>query len=365
MKIKITASLVIVLTILFSSCAKNTFNETSSVTTSPDTTVAQTTNPVITAIQTSNPVVTTVEETTSVITAVHESTTGSEYVSNITTETATATIDYTNSINSATFLIRKPELETYRNMLDPKLQPIYDDFISKISNYETFVVDFTKVNYDFEEFYMLTDALRCDYNEIRLFLETSELYSDEMYKGNPRYISVSYEYNWLIRDSFDPDFMNEYMEEINEICDEIISRMPNGTNADKYKFLGNEIIKMTYYGENDVNNVPNEEVDWSYAYLNGPLLSGKAVCQGYAYAYKYLCNRAGLWCHTVSGGCHCWNIIMLEDGSTYHVDLTWGDNGEEYIGYFLLTEEEIRIDHTPYVDELNATGKKITYEGEY
>lgn len=345
MKIKIIASMVLGLTILFSSCAGNTLEETTAAATSPD----------ITATQISS----------SDITAVQEITTDIEYVTDSTTTTEDATIDYTNNVNSATFLNRKQEFETFRNSLDPKLQPVYDDFFNKIANYETFVVDFTTVNYGYEDFYMITDSLRSDYNEIRLFLTTSELYSDEMYNGNPRYISVSYEYTWLIRDSFDPNYMNEFMEEIDGICDEIISRMPNGTNADKYKFLGNEIVKMTYYGENDNDNVSNEEVDWSYAYLNGPIISGKAICQGYAYAYKYLCNRAGLWCHTVSGGCHCWNIIMLEDGSTYHVDLTWGDGGDELNGYFLLTQEEIEIDHTPYTDELKATGEPIIYEGEY
>ena len=279
-----------------------------------------------------------------------------------TNEPTQTTTEPAKPIITATFLTKKPEFETNKNLLDPKLQPIYDEFFEKISKYEFFVVDFANDNYGFEDFYKITEALRADYNEIRLFLKTSELYSDEIYNGNRRYISVDYEYSWLIRDTFEPESMNKFMDKINNICDEIISRMPDGTYADKYKFLGEEIIKRTVYGEDDVNSVPDEEVDWSYAYMNGPFLKGKAICQGYAYAYQYLCNRAGLWCHTVSGGNHCWNIVKLEDGSTYHVDLTWGDIGDELNEYFLYTQEEIEADHTPYDYELKATGQPIKYD---
>lgn len=272
------------------------------------------------------------------------------------TEPSTA---YLNERSGKSFLIRKPAFETHRNMLPAKLQKKYDEFWEKISNYEFFVADFKTDDYTIDDFYEITDALRMDYTEIRLFLETSELYSDEMYRGESRYISVDYDYNWLIRDTFDPEYMNSYIDEINTVCDEIISRMPNGTCAEKYEFLGREICKMTEYGENDTDNVPKEEVDWSYAYMNGPLLYGKAICQGYAYAYMYLCNRAGLWCHTVSGGVHCWNIVKLEDGSTYHVDLTWGDTGNDFDRYFLLTQEELEVDHTLYEGEMEANGKPL------
>ncbi len=283
-------------------------------------------------------------------------------------EPTTKNPNYPTVVNSlperVPFMTRKPELETHRNMLSPELQVIYDEYWEKISNYEIFVADFASDGYGYEDFYKVTDAIRADYTETRLFLETSELYSDEMYKGQVRYISVGYDYNWIIRDSFDCAFMDSYIEDINSVCDEIISRMPDGTNAEKYEFLGREIIGMTYYGEND-DAAEVEDVDWSYAYMNGPLLYGKAICQGYSYAYMYLCNRAGLWCHTTSGGGHCWNIVKLENGSTYHVDLTWADTDESEIyddvfyRYFLLSQEEIEVDHSFYEGEMTATGEPI------
>ncbi|MBE5819753.1 MAG: hypothetical protein E7310_02895 [Clostridiales bacterium] len=256
-------------------------------------------------------------------------------------------------------VIARLDFEPYKSQLAENEQKVYDEFLIKIRNYEEFVVDFSDLNcnIDYDGFHRVTDALRGDYNELRLYLKTSELYSDEIYNGNVRYISVRYEYNWLRRDEFDPEFMEAHLEEINRVCDEIIARMPDGTYAEKYEFLGREIYNMTVYGENDINNVPDEEVDGSYAYMNGPILYGKAICQGYAYAYQYLCNRAGLWCITTSGGCHCWNLVMLEDGSTYNVDLTWADTENDFERYFLLTQEEIEVDHTLYEGEWKATGK--------
>lgn len=68
----------------------------------------------------------------------------------------------------------------------------------------------------------------------------------------------------------------------------------------------------------------------------------------------YLCQKANLWCKTVegiSGGnfSHMWNIVKLESG-TYHLDITWSDGAglpcsPEWNKYFMLTQEEILIDH--------------------
>ena len=92
------------------------------------------------------------------------------------------------------------------------------------------------------------------------------------------------------------------------------------------EFLGKEICLRTEYVDKSDSEVPN----WSWCYMNGVFLEGEGVCQAYAYAYQYLCHRAGLWSVTVSGNCHCWNMVQLENGATYHVDLTWADSAENF-----------------------------------
>lgn len=250
-----------------------------------------------------------------------------------------------------------------RSRLTQSEQKIYDEFLEKILNFEEFIVDFASVSYDMDVFYRVKDAINADYPETWLYLYTNEAVSDEVYNGRQRFISVSYEYNWLTVGDFSEEYMKSYLNEMGRVCDEIISKMPEGlTSEEKYEFLGREICSRTVYVDKSSWNIPYEEVNWSWCYMNGPLLDGEGLCQAYAYAYQYLCHRAGLWCVTVSGECHCWNMIKLEDGSTYHVDLTWADVDWEEDGFnenqFLMTQKQCEYDHTPYDGEWVATGKK-------
>ena len=63
----------------------------------------------------------------------------------------------------------------------------------------------------------------------------------------------------------------------------------------------------------------------------GVFLKGLAVCEGYAEAFKLLCDREGIPCITVlgyAGGPHKWNYVKMEDGLWYLVDATWNDQSD-------------------------------------
>ncbi len=274
-------------------------------------------------------------------------------------ETTTAV---TTTVTTTTTVVKEQQkqnpLQACRGRLNKAEQEAYDKFLQKIFNYEEYLVDFTK-ELNYESFYRVMDALRGDYPEFWLYLSTDESLYDEEYQNNSRFIKISYDYNWLITGNFDPAYMEEYMSQMDSVCDKIISRMPDGTYAEQYEFLGREICQMTTYvdrSDEDWSNIPREDVTWDWCYMNGPLLKGEGLCQAYAYAYQYLCHRAGLWCVTIVSDYHCWNVVQLEDGSTYHVDLTWSDSEGDFAQYFLLTQEEIEADHEPLEGEWVATG---------
>ncbi|MGN0387107.1 MAG: InlB B-repeat-containing protein [Lachnospiraceae bacterium] len=65
----------------------------------------------------------------------------------------------------------------------------------------------------------------------------------------------------------------------------------------------------------------------------GALAEGKAVCQGYALAYKYLLNKAGIDCYMVTSESlnHAWNLVEI-NGNYYHVDVTWDDPTPDLLG---------------------------------
>ena len=92
----------------------------------------------------------------------------------------------------------------------------------------------------------------------------------------------------------------------------------------------------------------------------GALLDGYAVCEGYAKAFKLLCDRTGILAAIVSGigyggtsdndepESHAWNIVKI--GAEYaHVDVTWDStistSSDIFHDYFNLKDEEIMKDH--------------------
>ncbi len=97
----------------------------------------------------------------------------------------------------------------------------------------------------------------------------------------------------------------------------------------------------------------NANYDYSYTYSGpeGVLLHGTGVCDSYARAYQKLLTAAGLQSIIVTGfgngGYHGWNLVRV-DGKWYHVDCTWDDpgrGGDERWAYFLLTDEQMAVDH--------------------
>ena len=102
-----------------------------------------------------------------------------------------------------------------------------------------------------------------------------------------------------------------------------------------------------------VNNVVYEQADDNQTAF-GALVSGKAVCAGYARAYQLLMLEAGIDCWYVSGQSydssgnlvlHAWNLAWL-DGKCYYSDATWDDqNGELFHEYLNMSLEEISKTH--------------------
>ncbi len=92
--------------------------------------------------------------------------------------------------------------------------------------------------------------------------------------------------------------------------------------------------------------------------MYGALINGKAVCHGYAEAFRYMGYLAGLDVDLVVGEAlykgkpigHAWNMITL-DGKSYHVDTTWddpvgSDDGIRSYAYFNVTDDVLSNDHT-------------------
>ncbi len=96
---------------------------------------------------------------------------------------------------------------------------------------------------------------------------------------------------------------------------------------------------------------PYEKDDFSVV---GPFLRGRCVCEGFAKAYKLLCDRAGIASIVVVGRAalpdappenHAWNITRIR-GVTAHTDATWDARfGVSNYDYFNLCDADIAADH--------------------
>ena len=116
----------------------------------------------------------------------------------------------------------------------------------------------------------------------------------------------------------------------------------------------------------------------SYIYnLYGALVSRKAVCEGYAEAFKYLMDYAGVPCILVVGSAtnsngdtenHEWNYVKINE-KWYAVDCTWDDpiitgngkitNNIKY-KYFLKGADTINKNHYPN-GKITNQGKEFVY----
>ncbi len=78
------------------------------------------------------------------------------------------------------------------------------------------------------------------------------------------------------------------------------------------------------------------------------LVRHSAVCEGYAMAYRYLLNAAGIVSEEARGVgiAHIWNYVQIE-GRWYHVDVTWDDpvySGEKPSDTFVSREHFLMSD---------------------
>jgi len=143
--------------------------------------------------------------------------------------------------------------------------------------------------------------------------------------------------------------------------------------------------------------------DWSVRQKNsltviGTTGQGKAVCEGYAALFYYLCRLNGIACNTVMGSkmvrneitgepqkdMHAWNFVYLDDGTGsgyqwYQVDATFAaSNNLRFPGfinyyyflcgsknaYFTLENDHQQLDDTKSYPPLSATDYRFTSTGE-
>ena len=141
------------------------------------------------------------------------------------------------------------------------------------------------------------------------------------------------------------------------IVDKIKQDKSNRGLEDRSMRIYEEIINRVTYVSGDMNHQPR------FVTAIGALIDGKANCQGYTDAFYMLGRMCGLNVGRISGTAngnpHMWNTVNYsrEKGSTYFVDVTWGDSrfqkstdgtkADSYI-YFNAPVEIMQVTHKWY-----------------
>lgn len=200
----------------------------------------------------------------------------------------------------------------------------------------------------FDDFHIVCDAIRFDCPYDLYWHAGSMRISYSGYHSNNTYyvdtVTLTFDVDVKYRSASytqDRPTVNTYLTNaasmVTHTARNIVSKYAWNTDYDKLKGYKNEICNMVSYDYDAANDTTGTydggAWDLIYVFDNDPYTN--VVCEGYAKAFQYLCdltvfNSDKIECRTVNGytsGRHRWNIVTMEDGWNYLVDVTNSDTG--------------------------------------
>lgn len=145
-------------------------------------------------------------------------------------------------------------------------------------------------------------------------------------------------------------------EEYEEIYNALLACVENVTSkvecitdeVKKIRFLHDYLAENIVYDYGTSDKKSQREVHT----IVGALLNGACVCDGYAKAFRLLCDKSMISNIVVVGdsiddkdaGPHAWNIVKVNQ-MPYHVDVTWDSilskNKDNIIDFYFLRNDEV------------------------
>ena len=178
-----------------------------------------------------------------------------------------------------------------------------------------------KINFAFQNAW---NALRLDHPEI-FYINVENIYLTTKTITYGKKVTYEFFLNSKKDASAVKNYADNYQSVIEKKKNEIISNTSNYSNIAKVLYIHNWIVDNTEY---DVNM---QSANNSNIY--GLMIDNKAVCEGYAKAFKYLLDELNIPCVIICGMAtddngnverHAWNAVYLE-GNWYAIDTTWDD----------------------------------------
>ena len=163
----------------------------------------------------------------------------------------------------------------------------------------------------------------------------------------------------------------------------IVDACEGMSTMEKLSTYRNTICDLVDYDDDAVDGGPH--VTWDNPWQIIATFDGdpetKIVCEGYSKSFKYLCDltpsfKDNIECLCVTGemgggtgaGAHMWNIVRMDDGRNYLVDLTNCDEGQEFLDYldsYGLDEETNNSWISMFRDKVFMLSKESLTDADY
>lgn len=134
------------------------------------------------------------------------------------------------------------------------------------------------------------------------------------------------------------------IKDTSRISDAYLSGDTSGLNAEEHETLDLASRVLSEIIQDDMTLFEKEKAvyDWMYDNISmdetstravigrnasdqsgplGVLKSGTAVCVGYATTFRLFVNMLGMECHIPHNEYHSWDLVLMDDGCWYHVDI--------------------------------------------
>lgn len=278
----------------------------------------------------------------------------------------------------------------YYSQLSEEAKLIYDGLINSIEETKTgsYTIEisinsevFNKLKNNGNEIVQSAmDAFDRDHPEV-FWLDVTKL--QVKFKSNKIMLTpVKNAGNYLIEDygnAQESNLLSEDKKNMEDIINNIILQTQNMTEYDKIKYIHDYLVINNEYNNNPIG--ASEKAYKSISALIGNSNNEYApLCEGYARAFKVLCDRLTIPCVIVSGESninnehsgHMWNYVMV-DKKWYAIDVTWDDpvllsgNYEDLpetkkYEYFLIGEEKALETHIPKSIFTGTQGYDFNFE---
>lgn len=187
-----------------------------------------------------------------------------------------------------------------------------------------------------DELDILLEALRYDHPEF--FYLANTYYTTSVFNMHTS-LSLAYHMDLEERTAAAYELENELSAILKCHADSL------GNDYEAVLNVHDELLERCSYNPDAENRLDDDVLYSQNSSAYYAICKGEAICGGYTAAMTLLLDRFMVNSSIVYNDDHIWNLVWIDD-EPYHIDATWNDEGTHYTHvYFLLTTEEIAVDH--------------------